>query len=69
MNIIVHKSLCALQIIIIFLKIYLIYLFMAALGPRRCARALSSCGEQGPLLVAVPGPLIAVASPAAEHRL
>ena len=42
---------------------------MAALGLRRCTRALSSCSEQGPLLVAVRGPLIAAASPVAEHRL
>ena len=46
-----------------------IYLFLAVLGPRFCARALSSCGERGPLLIAVHGPLTAVASPVAEHRL
>ena len=39
------------------------------LGPHSCARALSSRGERGPLLAAVLGPLTAVASPAAEHRL
>ena len=44
-----------------------IYLFMAALGPRCCAQAFSSCGEWGPLFVA--GLLIAVASLAAEHGL
>ena len=46
-----------------------IYLFLAALGLRCCALAPSSCGEQGPLLVAVRGLLIAVASLVAEHRL
>ena len=44
-------------------------LFLAALGLRFCARAFSSCGEQGPLFVAVSGLLIAVASLVAEHRL
>ena len=35
---------------------------MAVLGFCCCARAFSSCGEQGPLYVAVCGLLIAVAS-------
>ena len=47
----------------------LIYLFLAVLGLRFCARAFSSCGKRGPLLVAVRGPLTIVTSPAAEHRL
>ena len=34
-----------------------------------CARAFSSCGEQGPLFSAVCGPLTVVASPVAEHGL
>ena len=34
-----------------------IYLFMAVLGPRFCVRAFSSCGEWGPLFIAVRGPL------------
>ena len=34
----------------------LIYLFMAVLGLRFCARASSSCGKRGPLLIAVRGP-------------
>ena len=39
------------------LFIYLfIYLFLAVLGLRFCARAFSSCGEWGPLLIAVRGP-------------
>ena len=39
-----------------------IYLFMAALGLRCCARAFSGCGERGLLF-------IAVASLVAEHGL
>ena len=46
-----------------------IYLFLAVLGPRFCARAFSSCGERGPLFIAVRGPLTVAASPVAEHRL
>ena len=42
---------------------------MAVLGLRFCARAFSSCGEQGPLFIAVRGPLTVAASPIAEHRL
>ena len=48
---------------------FLIYLFMAVLGLRFCARASSSCGERGPLFIAVRGPLTVAASPVAEHRL
>ena len=40
---------------------------MAALGLCCCARAFSSCGERGPLFVAVRGLLIAVASLVAER--
>ena len=51
-------------------KIYLfIYLFLAALGLRCCARAFSSCSEQRLLFVAVCGLLIAVASLVAEHGI
>ena len=40
------------------------------LGPRFRARAFfSSCGERGPLFIAVRGPLTIVASLVAEHRL
>ena len=46
-----------------------IYLFMAVLGLRFCARAFSSCGERGPLFIAVRGPLTVAASLVAEHRL
>ena len=42
---------------------------MAVLGLRFCARALSSCGKRGPLLIAVRGPLTVAASLLAEHRL
>ena len=35
---------------------------MAVLGPRFCARAFSSCGKQGPLFIAVRGPLTITAS-------
>ena len=44
------------------LMLYLIYLFLAALGLRCCARAFSSCRERGLLFIAVRGLLIAVAS-------
>ena len=46
---------------------FLMNLFMAALGPRCCTRAFSSCGEWGLLFVVVRGLLIAVASLVAEH--
>ena len=46
-----------------------IYLFLAVLGLRCCARAFSSCGERGLLFVAVRGLLMAVASLVAKHRL
>ena len=39
------------------------------LCPRFCARAFSSCGERGPLFIAVHGPLSVAASPVVEHRL
>ena len=42
---------------------------MAVLGLRFCARAFSSCGKQGPLFIAVRGPLTVAASPVAEHQL
>ena len=42
---------------------------MVVLGLRFCARAFSSCGERGPLFIAVRGPLTIVASLVAEHRL
>ena len=42
---------------------------MAVLGLRFCARAFSSCGKQGPLFIAVRGPLTITASLVVEHRL
>ena len=49
--------------------IYLLFLFLAVLGLRFCVRAFSSCGEWGPLFIAVREPLTIVASLVAEHRL
>ena len=46
-----------------------IYLFMAVLGLRFCARAFSSCGKWGPLFITARGPLIIAASLVVEHRL
>ena len=46
-----------------------IHLFMAALGVHHCAWAFSSCDKHGSLLVAVLGPLTAVASLIAESGL
>ena len=55
-------------IFLFFFLIYLLmYLFLAALGLHCCARAFSSCGEQGLLFVAVHRLLIVVASLVAEH--
>ena len=42
---------------------------MTVLGLRFCARAFSSCGKQGPLFIAVRGPLTVAASLVSEHRL
>ena len=44
------------------------YLFLAASGLHCSAQAFSSCGERGPLFVAVRGHLIEVAF-VAEHGL
>ena len=46
-----------------------IYLFLAVLGLRFCSRAFSSCGERGPLFIAVRRPLTIAASRVVEHRL
>ena len=58
-----------LRAIFFFFKELFIYLFLAALGLRFCARAFSSCGKRGPLFIAVRGPLTVAASLVAEHRL
>ena len=42
---------------------------MAVLGLCFCARAFSSCGKRGPLLIAVRGPPTIVAPLVVEHRL
>ena len=49
--------------------LFFLYLFLAVLGLRFCARASSSCGKWGPLFIAVRGPLTIAASLVAEHRL
>ena len=53
----------------LFFFFFLIYLFLAVLGLRFCARAFSSCGKRGPLFIAVRRPLSVAASLVAEHRL
>ena len=57
------------MVLFFFLINLFIYLFLAVLGLRFCARAFSSCGERGPLFIAVRGPLTIAASPVVEHRL
>ena len=52
-----------------FIFLFFYFLFLAVLGLRFCARAFSSCGERGPLFIAVRRPLTVVASPVAEHGL
>ena len=54
---------------VVFFFFFFIYLFLAVLGLRFCARAFSSCGERGPLFIAVRGPFTVAASLVAEHRL
>ena len=67
----VYKILPYLQMVLFFVFFFnlFIYLFMAVLGLRFCARAFSSCGNRGPLFIAVRGPLTIAASLVAEHRL
>ena len=43
------------------LLFFYFFLFLAVLGLRFCARALSSCGERGSLFIAVRGPLTVTA--------
>ena len=71
----VWRNLCSdpspilkLDCLFLFFNFYF-YLFLAVLGLRFCARAFSSCGERGPLFIAVRGPLTVVASLVVEHRL
>ena len=49
--------------------LFFFYLFLAALGPWGCMRALSSCGKRRPLTATERRPPITVASPVAEHGL
>ena len=52
-----------------FFNYLFIYLCLAVLGLRFCARAFSVCSERGPLFIAARGPLTIAASLAAEHGL
>ena len=54
---------------VFFLILFIYFLFLAVLGLRFCAWAFSSCGERGPLFIAVCGPLTVAASLVVEHRL
>ena len=55
--------------LLFFFNFYLfIYSFLAVLGVCFWAGAFSSCGEWGPLFIAVRGPFTVGASPVAEHR-
>ena len=63
-----REALCVFFVFFFLINLF-IYLFLAVLGLRFCARAFSSCGERGPLLIAVRGPLTTAASPVAGHRL
>ena len=67
-----QKTVCwseTITVLPLFFFFLIIYLFMAVLGLRFCARAFCSCGKRGPLFIAVRGPLIIAASLVAEHRL
>ena len=64
-----HADPWNLNLYFFFFKYLFIYLFMTVLGLRFCARAFSSCGKRGPLLIAVRGPLTIAASLVVEHRL
>ena len=65
----VRPALLFIYLFILFFKELFIYLFLAVLGLRFCARAFSSCGKRGPLFIALRGPLTIAASLVAEHRL
>ena len=68
-----HKNLTMLfsTFIFLFFKIYLfnLFLFMAALGLRCCARGFSSCSERELLFIVVCGLCTVVASLIADHGL
>ena len=77
LNLSLQKFICFLNFSSFFLctvsAFYLFYLFiyllMAVLGLRFCARAFSSCGKRGPLFIAVRRPLTIAASLVVGHRL
>ena len=54
-------------VVFLFLNLF-IYLFLAVLGLHFCVRAFSSCGERGPLFIAVHGPLTIATSLVAKDR-
>ena len=56
-------------VVFVFFNLFIFILFLAVLGLRFCARALSSCDKRGPLFIAVRRLLTAAASPVAGHRL
>ena len=65
-----HSVDCLLTFFFFFFILFIyLFLFLAVLGLRFCARAVSSCGKWGPLLIAVRGLLTIATSPVAEHRL
>ena len=53
----------------LFIFFYLFIIFFSCVGSSFRARAFSSCGNRGPLFIAVRGPLTIAAPPVAEHRL
>ena len=57
------------SILLIVVFFFFFNLFLAVLGLHCCTWALSSCGEQGLLFVAIGGLLIVVASLVAERGL
>ena len=69
----IRKNTGHLELLFFFFKVkcqfLYLYLFLAVLGLHFCARAFSSCGERGPLFIAVRGPLTVAACPIAEHKL
>ena len=56
-------------LIYLFIYFWLCWVFVSVRGLSLVAAAFSSCGEWGPLFIAVRGPLTIAASLVAEHRL
>ena len=65
---IISNNLFLFYLFIYFLKCIYLFIF-AVLGLRFCARAFSSCGERGPLFIAVCWPLTIAAFVVVENRL